>query len=62
MKTYERGDDFKGKNETFRTYGITEFESAEKDGVLFGEHTNKIEVYGDLKLRDRIIKLLNKGK
>lgn len=52
MKTYKKGDNFKDKDSSYKTYGITEI--AEKT------HAQKIEVYGDIELRNLIIKLLNK--
>ncbi len=48
---YIKGNSFKDEDNDHKTYGITEI----------GEetHFNKIEVYGDKKLRNKIIKLLN---
>jgi hypothetical protein len=43
----KRGDDFLEENADYITYGIT-----------IGNHTNKIQVYGNEKLRDLIITLL----
>jgi hypothetical protein len=57
-KTYIKGDDFLEKGVAYHTFGITE-QSKEKN---IEDHTNKIEVYGDSKLRDKIIKLLNRKK
>lgn len=51
-KKYEVGDDFKDRGASMMTFGITEI------GVE--THSNKIEVYGDAVLRDRILELLNK--
>jgi hypothetical protein len=59
MKTYKKGDNHKDKGNDLKTYGITEI-----DPEAFGctpDHANKIEVYGDIELRNRIIKLLNKS-
>lgn len=52
MKTYINGGSYKDDGATYRTYGINEKTSA-------NEHGFKIVVYGDKKLRKRIIKLLN---
>jgi len=41
---YKSGDDYKDYDADYPTYGIS-----------CGNHTNKIEVYGDAKLRDEIL-------
>jgi hypothetical protein len=46
---FKRGDDFKEKGASHKTYGIDD-----------GEWGNKIEVYGDSQLRNRILRYLNK--
>jgi hypothetical protein len=43
---YEKGDEYKDDGDCY-TYGIT-----------CGEHVNKIEVYGDELLRDKILDFL----
>ena len=45
---YKRGYDYQAEGRDMGTYGI----SHEK-------HTNKIEIHGDVALRDRVLKLLN---
>jgi hypothetical protein len=58
MKKYSKCDDFKDRNSEFKAFGINEFDD---DSILYNKtHAQKIEVYGDIKLRNRIIKLLNK--
>lgn len=60
MKKYSKGDDFKDRNSQYKTFGIDEFDD---DSILYDKtHAQKIEVYGDAKLRNRIIKLLNKDE
>jgi hypothetical protein len=59
MKSYEKGDFFQDKDNDFKTYGITEIDSEMRPQM---PHTNKIEIYGDKKLRDKIIRLLNKDE
>jgi len=44
---YKSGDDYKDYDADYPTYGIS-----------CGNHTNKIEVYGDAKLRDEILDFL----
>jgi hypothetical protein len=48
---YEKGDDWQKYEDTFCTYGIT-----------CGDHINKIEVFGDELLRDRILDFLIKSE
>ena len=58
MKTYKKGDDFQEKDVTFKTFGITEIDP---DSINYRkEHSQKIEVYDDEELRDKIIELLNR--
>ena len=45
---YKRGYDYQAEGRGMGTYGITH-----------EDYTNKIEVHGDIDLRDRILKLLN---
>ena len=51
MPEYRRGDDYKEKGDDFKTYGITQEEPF---------HGNKIVVYEDWKLRNKILKLLKR--
>ena len=46
---YEIGDDYQDDETTYKTYGIS-----------CNDHPNKIEVYNDEELRDKILELLNK--
>jgi hypothetical protein len=55
MKIYSKGDDYKEDFADYKTFGISE--NKRVDNRLL--HTNKIEIYGDEELRDKIIKLLN---
>jgi hypothetical protein len=54
---YVKGDSYKDRDDDLKTYSITELH--DDDTV---NHGNKIEVYGDIKLRNKIIKLLNGGE
>ena len=56
MKTYEKGKSYKEKGRDYKTFGITEIDD---DVNSNGHHHNKIEIYGDKKLRNLIINLLN---
>ena len=58
MKTYKKGDDFQENKDDYKTYGITEVDP--NSTFFVREHAQKIEIYGDWRLRNRIIKLLNK--
>ena len=49
---YTKGDDFQESTCDLKTFGINENNSDET-------HANKIEIYGDEKLRNRILDLLN---
>jgi hypothetical protein len=54
---FVKGDDYQESGATVRTFGITQLEGYKVRPDL--DHTNKIEVMGDEKLRDLIIDLLN---
>ena len=54
---YKKGDSHRDHGDDLKTYGITE---TDDEGATV--HGNKIEVYGDIKLRNKIIDLLNKEK
>ena len=56
MKTYVKGDTYKNEQDDYKTFGITEFDS---EAIVDKELAQKIEVYGDRELRDKIIGLLN---
>jgi hypothetical protein len=65
QKTYIKGDDFYDKKADHKTYGINECISDPKDPTnKFTNYThyNKIEIYGDHKLRKKILRLLNESK
>lgn len=59
MKTYKAAPEFKGKGDSLITFPIHEL-----DDKSFGHprviHANKIHVFDDVELRDRIVELLNK--
>jgi len=58
---FVKGNDYKDKGNDLKTYGITDTESVSALGKgITVIHTNKIEIFGDRILRDKIIKLLNK--
>lgn len=66
---YVKGDDYLVDSAEFKTFGIdvSEFDpfrySPHKPGADGeGWHHNKIQVYGDEALRDRILSLLNGGE
>lgn len=59
MKQYVVGEDYQEKDR-LPTYGITEFDNNRSEFGEAARHENKIEVYDDEGLRNRIIKLLNK--
>ena len=61
MKIYKKGDDFKERDDTYKTFGISEIDPNDTFNSNH-EHANKIEVYGDAKLRNKIIKLLTKDE
>ena len=55
LNRFVKGISYKDKGHSLKTYGISD------NGTdTIRSHENKIEIYGDIKLRDRIIKLLNK--
>ena len=56
--TFEKGDDFNEPMASRRTYGINKLTDTGDDVPQI--HWNAIEVYGDEKLRDCIIEMLNK--
>lgn len=52
---YIKGKDYNDPNASHTVYGITKVNSSV-------HHFNMIEVFGDEKLRDEIIELLNESK
>lgn len=55
---FVKGDDYQDPGMQFTAYGINDNEAVVDQSIT--DHANKIEVYGDEKLRDLILKLLNK--
>ena len=65
-KTYKTGDEFQGSDMEFREYGIHETRPelpsyAEPNTKKTRTHYQKIVVYGDEALRDKILKLLQEN-